>query len=100
MLQGILLKVVTVVTYHSKIHVLFPFKLPFKSPTTKYTVFRDFPQAELKLVPILRAMRQIHFAAWCAIQKADPHFQHHFPDWGSIRYWNELVKYELPVRNI
>ena len=57
-----------------------------------YTVFRDFPQRELPLVPVLRAMRQIHFAAWCAIQKEDPHFKNHFPDWGSIRYWNELVK--------
>ncbi len=57
-----------------------------------YTVFRDFPHAQLKIVPILRAMRQLHFSAWCAIQSKDPQFQHHFPEWGSISYWNTLVK--------
>ena len=36
MLQGILLKVVTVVTYLSTIPFLFLLELPFKSPTTKY----------------------------------------------------------------
>ena len=37
-------------------------------------------------------MRQIHFAAWCAIQANEAQFKHHFPQWGSIQYWNELIK--------
>lgn len=37
-------------------------------------------------------MRQIHFAAWCAIQAKEAQFKHHFPHWGTIQYWNELIK--------
>ncbi|RAP31447.1 serine/threonine protein kinase [Candidatus Marinamargulisbacteria bacterium SCGC AG-343-D04] len=57
-----------------------------------YSVFRDFSARELDLIPALRIMRQIHFAAWCAVQSQEAHFQHHFPDWGSTKYWNEWVK--------
>ena len=57
-----------------------------------YTTFRDFPGSTMTLLPALRIMRQIHFAAWCAIQKDEPQFQHHFPDWGTTRYWNELTR--------
>jgi len=57
-----------------------------------YSLFRSFPEASLTLIPALRVMRQVHFAAWCAIQVGDPRFDHHFPEWGSVRYWNELVK--------
>jgi len=57
-----------------------------------YNMFREFPETEIELVPALRGMRLIHFAAWCAIQSAEPHFKHHFPEWGYTRYWNELIK--------
>jgi Ser/Thr protein kinase RdoA (MazF antagonist) len=57
-----------------------------------YSTFRHFPEASLKLIPALKIMRQIHFASWCAIQSNEPHFKHHFPEWGSVRYWNELVR--------
>lgn len=57
-----------------------------------YTVFRDFPYSELKLIPYLRIMRMIHFAAWCALQQHDVSFPDHFPDWGTQRYWNELIR--------
>ena len=57
-----------------------------------YETFNQFDRASLELIPILRGMRLIHFASWCAIQKDEPHFDQHFHDWGSKRYWNELIK--------
>tara|TARA_A100001015_G_scaffold47103_1_gene51976 strand:- start:2159 stop:3091 length:933 start_codon:yes stop_codon:yes gene_type:complete len=57
-----------------------------------YTLFRDFSYSNFELIPILKIMRQIHFAAWCAIQANEAQFKHHFPQWGSIQYWNELIK--------
>ena len=57
-----------------------------------YETFRDFPDSSLKLIPVLSLMRQIHFAAWCAIQKDEPHFQTHFPTWGSPQYWEVLIR--------
>ncbi|NQY73464.1 MAG: serine/threonine protein kinase [Candidatus Margulisbacteria bacterium] len=57
-----------------------------------YTTFRPFPESSLNLIPALRIMRQIHFAQWCAIQSNDPQFKHHFPNWGTMTYWNEMIK--------
>lgn len=57
-----------------------------------YETFKPFNLASLKLIPLLRGMRLIHFASWCAVQKDEPHFGQTFPDWGSKRYWNELIK--------
>lgn len=57
-----------------------------------YETFRDFPYAELKLVPALRAMRIIHFAAWCALQSQDIDFHDHFPEWGSVPYWTGIIR--------
>ena len=57
-----------------------------------YETFRDFPRSSLSFTPALRGMRLIHFAAWCALQADEPEFINHFPEWGSSRYWNELIK--------
>ena len=57
-----------------------------------YRLFRDFSQTSFDLIPTLKAMRQIHYAAWCAIQADEAQFKHHFPNWGTIQYWNELIK--------
>jgi len=57
-----------------------------------YEMFRAFPYQSVKIVPSLRAMRIIHFASWCAIQSSDPDFNHHFPEWGTPRYWNGLIR--------
>ncbi len=57
-----------------------------------YETFKPFDRKTLEIIPVLRGMRIIHFASWCAIQKDEPHFDKHFPDWGSKRYWNELIK--------
>lgn len=57
-----------------------------------YETFFPFSRKFLDLIPILQGMRLIHFAAWCAIQKEEAHFQDVFPHWGTTRYWNETIK--------
>lgn len=57
-----------------------------------YETFRDFPYRSLALIPALRTMRLIHFAAWCAIQRNDLDFTDHFPDWGTLPYWTQLIR--------
>jgi Ser/Thr protein kinase RdoA (MazF antagonist) len=57
-----------------------------------YETFRQFDIPSLKLIPALRGMRLIHYAAWLSIQKNDPHFDKHFSEARTPRYWNELVK--------
>ncbi|MFC1616967.1 serine/threonine protein kinase [Candidatus Margulisiibacteriota bacterium] len=57
-----------------------------------YETFRPFPVHSLKLVPALRAMRLIHFAAWCALQSNEPEFKDTFPEFGTPRYWNEIIR--------
>jgi Ser/Thr protein kinase RdoA (MazF antagonist) len=57
-----------------------------------YSVFADFPYQELRLIPALKAMRQLHFIAWCVMQEQDSSFKSHFPQWGSPAYWNESIK--------
>ncbi len=56
-----------------------------------YDVFADFPHHSLKLIPLLRIMRRLYFAAWCALQRSDYNFEATFPEWGSTQYWNELI---------
>lgn len=57
-----------------------------------YELFLPFDQRSLKLVPLLRGMRIIHFASWLAVQSREADFSTHFPEAGSARYWNELIK--------
>jgi len=52
-----------------------------------YETFRDLNPAELHLIEPLRAMRYIHYTAWCARQKADGGFNRLAPDWGTQPYW-------------
>ncbi len=61
-----------------------------------YESFRNFDRNDLKLIEPLRAMRYIHFTAWCAHQVADSTFKKLSPDWGTAQYWqteiNDLSK--------
>ncbi len=57
-----------------------------------YETFRQFDWESVKLIPALRAMRIIHYAAWLAVQHQEPDFQNHFPNAGTARYWNQLIK--------
>jgi len=57
-----------------------------------YETFYELDRNTLRLIPYLQAMRMIHFASWCAIQKGDPGFEQHFPEWGTKKYWGQLIR--------
>ena len=57
-----------------------------------YETFRPFALNSLNLVPYLRAMRIVHYAAWLAVQSREPDFGVHFPHAGGKRYWNDLIR--------
>jgi Ser/Thr protein kinase RdoA (MazF antagonist) len=68
-----------------------------------YETFRDFDRSSLALIEPLRAMRFIHFTAWCAHQAADGGFARLAPDWGTAEYWrretHELRKQEQEIED-
>lgn len=56
-----------------------------------YETFMSFDYGTLKLIEPLRAMRYIHFTAWCARQKADGGFARLSPDWGTTDFWAQEI---------
>lgn len=56
-----------------------------------YEQFMVFDYRTTAFVEPLRAMRIIYFLAWCAKQKDDFKFQHHFPNWGTDIFWNREI---------
>jgi Ser/Thr protein kinase RdoA (MazF antagonist) len=56
-----------------------------------YTTFRNLDRSDLELIEPLRAMRYIHFIAWCARQAADKGFSSLLPKWGSPEYWQTEI---------
>jgi Ser/Thr protein kinase RdoA (MazF antagonist) len=56
-----------------------------------YETFRPFARTSLRLIEPLRAMRYIHYAAWCAQQSRDPGFTDKNPEWGAEMYWQEEI---------
>lgn len=56
-----------------------------------YRQFRDFDDAELALIPALRAMRQLHYASWIAARWHDPAFPATFPFAAESRWWEQHV---------
>jgi Ser/Thr protein kinase RdoA (MazF antagonist) len=52
-----------------------------------YTTFRPFDKRTLALIEPLRAMRFLHYAAWCAVQAADGSIAHVQAGWGTTGYW-------------
>jgi len=66
-----------------------------------YTLFRPFPMSSLRLIEPLRAMRFLHYTAWCARQKADGGFVRIAPDWGTGAFWQqELLDFGRQRREI
>jgi Ser/Thr protein kinase RdoA (MazF antagonist) len=57
-----------------------------------YQTFRDFDRSTLALIEPLRAMRFVHFTAWCARQAADGGFARLAPDWGTSEYWRREIR--------
>ncbi len=56
-----------------------------------YEMFRAFDRRSLGLIEPLRAMRYIHYAAWCAEQSRDPGFAAQNPEWGTELYWQQEI---------
>jgi len=56
-----------------------------------YRQFRDFDDGELALVPVLRAMRQVHHAGWIATRWHDPAFPAAFPFAAEPRWWEQHI---------
>lgn len=56
-----------------------------------YETFRPLDRKMMRLIEPLRAMRYIHFTAWCAVQAADGGFARIAPDWGSTEYWRREI---------
>ena len=52
-----------------------------------YETFRPFDRSTLLLIEPLRAMRFIHYSAWCAMQVSGDGTSRVIPDFGSPRYW-------------
>lgn len=57
-----------------------------------YETFRPFDRGSLRLIEGLRAMRYIHYTAWCARQAADGGFSRLAPDWGTPGYWQQEIR--------
>lgn len=57
-----------------------------------YEAFRPFVWEQLRLVEALRAMRYVHYAAWCGRQQLDQGFVQLVPDWGTSDYWQREVE--------
>jgi Ser/Thr protein kinase RdoA (MazF antagonist) len=56
-----------------------------------YAQFRDFDDGELALIPVLRAMRQVHYAGWIAERWGDPAFPAAFPFAAEPRWWEQHI---------
>jgi Ser/Thr protein kinase RdoA (MazF antagonist) len=56
-----------------------------------YETFLPFPRETLRLIEPLRAMRFLHYTAWCARQKADGGFARLAPGWGTAAFWRQEI---------
>lgn len=54
-----------------------------------YETFMDFDRRSLNLIEPLRAMRYIHYIAWCAHQVAADGTSRVAPDFGTREYWQQ-----------
>lgn len=52
-----------------------------------YEAFRDFDDAELRLIEPLRTLRMLRHAAWLSARWPDPSFPINFPFFGTPAYW-------------
>lgn len=57
-----------------------------------YETFRSFDRRTLRLIEPLRAMRFIHYSAWCAHQVAEDGASLVIPDFGTRHYWQREIK--------
>lgn len=57
-----------------------------------YETFRSFDRRTLRLIEPLRAMRYIHYTAWCAHQVKEDGVSRVMPDFGTRHYWMREIK--------
>lgn len=57
-----------------------------------YDMMRSFDRSSLRLIEPLRALRFVHFAAWIGKRWEDPSFPRSFPNYGTLRWWQEQVR--------
>ncbi len=57
-----------------------------------YETFRDFDRRSLRLIEPLRAMRFIHYTAWCALQATEDGLSRVATDFGSRAYWQQEIR--------
>lgn len=57
-----------------------------------YETFKDFDRRTLRLIEPLRAMRYIHYIAWCAHQVAEDGASRLAPDFGTAAYWQREIR--------
>lgn len=66
-----------------------------------YETFRPFDRSSLRLIEPLRAMRFIHYCAWCAHQVVEDGETAVIPDFASRTYWQkELADLEDQLQRI
>jgi len=56
-----------------------------------YETFMDFDQRSLTLIEPLRAMRYIHYIAWCAHQVSEDGESRVAPNFGTREYWQQEI---------
>lgn len=57
-----------------------------------YEQLRLFPENQMDLIPALRGLRILGYAAWIADRWQDPFFPKIFPQFNSYNYWAEEVE--------
>lgn len=86
--------------------MLLPDRLPSARPEFElllegYDMFAEYDDAQTRLIEPLRAMRYLHYAAWCARQKADGGRGILAAEWGTADFWRrELADLQRQAQDI
>jgi Ser/Thr protein kinase RdoA (MazF antagonist) len=86
--------------------MLLPDRLPAARPEFElllegYDTFAEYDDAQTKLIEPLRALRYLHYAAWCARQKADGGRGLLTAEWGTADFWRrELADLQRQAQDI
>lgn len=66
-----------------------------------YTELRHFDEDQIEIIPALRGLRIIHYAAWIARRWEDPSFPRLFPQYRDYNYWaSETEALERVAQNL
>ncbi len=66
-----------------------------------YETFAEYDDAQTRLIEPLRALRYLHYAAWCARQRADEGRRLLHPEWGTADFWRrELADLQRQAETI